>query len=237
MDLLSVFDTPPVFTVFSGMRDLGSVHPLSFRRSDGEPTILSLGGRAWQVTHVDFKHKTAHVVPSEYIGRSRWLGESQPLSYQMCQAVRRILLGSRLEQEWSKRADAEIAQALEETNCVGQDALIIEVDRDKGRTAWWTFAGLLANSRLAGAFSIPGGRPDNLSITLSHAVRPEDFRKRIELESAGLEQSSKLDHGDLVKFHECVPAQLLNDMQASRSDDQQAVEETRTARLIFRDMT
>ena len=74
MDLLSVFDTPPVFTVFSGPRDLGSVHPLSFKRSDGEPAILSLGGRAWQVTHIDYKHKTAHVVPSEYIGRSRWLG-------------------------------------------------------------------------------------------------------------------------------------------------------------------
>ncbi len=38
LELLSVFDTPPVFTAFSGLRDLGTVHPLSFRRSAGSPT-------------------------------------------------------------------------------------------------------------------------------------------------------------------------------------------------------
>lgn len=54
MELLSVFDTPPVFTVFSGPRNLGSVHPLSFKRSDGEPgpfawrTRLAGNGRGLQ---------------------------------------------------------------------------------------------------------------------------------------------------------------------------------------------
>ncbi len=234
MDLLSVFDTPPVFTVFSGLRDLGSVHPLSFRRSDGGPAILSLGGRAWQVTHVDFKHKTAQVIPSEHVGHSRWLGESQPLSYEMCQAIRRILLGGGPKEQWSKRAATEIAQALEDANCVAQDAVVIEVDRAKGRTVWWTFAGLLANFELAGTFASCDSRPDNLSVTMGQAVLPQGFRKQLDVDSACLEPSEQ-DQDDLVKFQECLPAQLLTQMLASRSSDTQAVEATRTANLIFRD--
>ena len=234
MKLLSVFDTPPVFTVFSGPRNLGSVHPLSFKQSDGEPAVLSLGGCAWQVTNVDFKHKTAHVVPSEYFGRSRWLGESQPLSYQMCQAVRRILLGGGSKREWSKRAAVEIDQALDEVNCVAHDGLVVEVDKENGRTVWWTFAGLLANSQLAGPFTSCGSRTDNLSITLSEAVDPVTFRRQPEISSVGMEPS-RSGQEDVVKFQECVPPQLLTQMQANRSSDPQAFEACRTATMIFRE--
>jgi ATP-dependent Lhr-like helicase len=234
MDLLSVFDTPPVFTVFSGPRDLGSVHPLSFKRADGEPAILSLGGRAWQVTHIDYKHNRAHVVPSEYIGRSRWLGESQPLSYQMCQAIRRILLGDGPKEEWSRRAAAEIEQALEESNCVAQNGLVIDVEKDKGRTVWWTFAGLLANSQLADAFISCGSRPDNLSITISQVILSARFRQQFDVKSAGLE-TARLGEDDLVKFQDCVPAPLLAKMHKCRSTDKQAVDATRAASMIFRD--
>ncbi|MGB6690345.1 MAG: DEAD/DEAH box helicase [Terracidiphilus sp.] len=233
MELLSVFDTPPVFTVFSGPRNLGSVHPLSFKRSDGEPAVLSLGGRAWQVTDLDFKHRTAYVVPSEYIGRSHWLGESQPLSYEMCQAVRRILLGGGSKGEWSKRAAAEIDQAREEANCVAQDALVVEVEKEKGRTVWWTFAGLLANSQLADMFTPCGSRTDNLSITLSETVPPVTFRRQLEVASAGVERS-RLDQEDLVKFQECVPVELLTQMRENRSSDMRAVDACRRASMIFR---
>jgi ATP-dependent Lhr-like helicase len=236
MDLLSVFDTPPVFTVFSGLRDLGSVHPFSFKRSDGEPAVLSLGGRAWQVTHIDYKHKTAQVVPSEHVGRSRWLGESQPLSFEMCQALRRILLGDGLEQNWSKRAAAEIAQTLEDANCVAQDATVVEVDKDMGRTTWWTFAGLTANSQLARSFMPSESRADNLSVTISQPFLPREFRAQLNDARNGSEPPISVDV-NLVKFQECVPVDLLVQMQASRSNDERAVEASRTSALIFRDET
>jgi ATP-dependent Lhr-like helicase len=235
MALLSVFDTPPIFTVFCGLRDLGTVHPLSFRRPDGESAILSLGGRAWQVTHVDFAHKTAQVVPSEHFGRSRWLGESQPLSYNMCQAIRRILLGGGPTKDWSRRALAEVDQAIAEANCVAPDALVVELAGDKDRTTWWTFAGLLANSQLAGGFTRVGSRPDNLSITINPAVLPQDFQKQLKSGLAGLEPAS-LDQSDFVKFQECLPEYLLSQMQASRLSDPQAMAATTTASLIFRDL-
>jgi ATP-dependent Lhr-like helicase len=220
--------------VFSGLKDLSSVHPLSFRRRDGEPTILSLGGRAWQVTHVDYAHKTAQVVPSERFGRSRWLGESQPLSYHMCQAIRQILLGGGPAEAWSRRALAEVNLAIAETNSLAPDALVVELDRDKDRTTWWTFAGLLANAQLAGAFAHGGSRSDNLSITITPAVLPQDFQKQLTSASTGLEPGG-LDQSDFVKFQECLPEPLLAQMQASRLSDPHAVETSQAANLIFRD--
>jgi ATP-dependent Lhr-like helicase len=93
MALLSIFDSPPLFTVFWGPKDIGCVHPISFRRNNGESAILSLGGRSWTVKHVDWDRQTAQVAPAEHGGRSRWLGGSQPLRFKLCQEVRRVLLG------------------------------------------------------------------------------------------------------------------------------------------------
>jgi len=60
--------------------------------------------------------------------------------------------------------------------------------------------------------------------------------KQLEMESAGLELF-RSDLDSVVKFQECVPKQLLGQMQASRSSDMQPVRATRTAKLIFRDIT
>jgi hypothetical protein len=154
----------------------------------------------------------------------------------MCQAVRRILLGAGPNEGWSKRAATEINQTLEETNCVAQNGLVVEAEKEKGKTIWWTFAGLLANSELAAKFTSRGSRPDNLSIRISQAVLPLDFRKQLEAEPADQERFN-LDQDYLVKFQECVPKQLLAQMQESRSSDKQAVEASRTASIFFRDMT
>ena len=232
MDLLSVFDTPPLFTVFSGLKDLGAVHPISFRRSNGEPAVLSLGGRSWQVTHVDFAHKTAQVIPSEHQGRSRWLGESQPLSYEMCQAIRRILIGSGPKDAWSKRATTELARSIEESTCVAPDALVLEVERSKERTTWWTFAGLAANSELSCHFVGAGVRFDNFSITVSRALPLAVFRE--SLKAGALAKTVRPTEFVDVKFQECVPEQLLRATQSARFNDLRAVKATERAPLLYR---
>jgi len=67
MNLLSIFDSPPLFTVYWGPKDIGSVHPISFRRvGNCGPVILSLAGRSWRVGHVDWKHQTAHVTLGDH---------------------------------------------------------------------------------------------------------------------------------------------------------------------------
>jgi ATP-dependent Lhr-like helicase len=93
LELLSVFDTPELYTVFAGNHELGVLHELSFRR---ENAIVLLGGRSWRITAVDHKHRIAYVEPAEGLpGRSTWLGSSQGLSFEMCQAMRQILLHQR----------------------------------------------------------------------------------------------------------------------------------------------
>lgn len=231
-DLLSVFDTPPLITVFSGLTDLGAVHPISFRQSNGEPAVLSLGGHSWQVTHVNFAHKTAQVIPSEHPGRSRWLGGSQPLSYEMCQAIRKILLGSGPKDTWSKRAATELANSIEEATCAAQDALVVEVERNKERTTWWTFAGLAANSELSRHFVDAGMRFDNLSITVGRALPLAVFREHLK---AGAPANTVCPSEFVdIKFQECVPEQLVRVTQSARFSDLRAVKASERAPLLHR---
>lgn len=232
MDLLSVFDTPPLFTVYAGLKDIGAVHPISFRRPDGEPAVLSLGGRPWQVTDVDFARKTAQVIPSEHPGRSHWLGESQPLSYEMCQAIRRILLGNGPKDAWSKRAATELAKSIEESICAAPDALVLDVERSKERSTWWTFAGLAANSELSCHFLDAGVRFDNLSITVSRALPLAVFREH--LQAAALARTLHPSEFVDIKFQECVPEELLRATQSARFSDLRAVKATEGAPFLYR---
>ena len=60
LDLISVFTAPPLFVVLHGRHELGSVDESTFlgRRDDGPPVLL-LAGRAWRVTHLDWKRRRA----------------------------------------------------------------------------------------------------------------------------------------------------------------------------------
>ncbi len=64
-------------------------------------------------------------------------------------AVRSILLDDTVDAEWSKRAQAEYAEARSETVAVRPTGRIVETDHQTGRTRWWTFGGLRVNYSLA----------------------------------------------------------------------------------------
>lgn len=233
MTLVSIFDTPPLFTVYWGPKDLGCVHPISFRGHNGHPAVLSLGGRSWQLTHIDWERKTAHVTPSEHPGRSRWLGESQPLRYELCQAVRRILLGRDESDAWSARTRTEIKQARNEATSVAPDSLVVERDPARERTTWWTFAGLFANSELARRLPA-GARFDNFTVTVDKTVPPEQLSLRRRPIREAHSGTSSCD-GMSAKFGECLPEQLLQDMQAARSLDSVGVARVEDQPLLIRD--
>lgn len=73
LEVFSVFLSPPLFQVYHGRNEIGQVHEESFRRGSDEPILLSLGGRGWKVTHMDWTRRRAYVEPAESPGRSRWL--------------------------------------------------------------------------------------------------------------------------------------------------------------------
>jgi len=175
--------------------------------------------------------KTAQVAPVEHGGWSRWLGESQPLRFELCQAVRRVLLCSAPCEIWSRRAATEIDQARQETITVATDALVIERDNSRDRTTWWTFAGLLGNAEVAAALSHCQPYFDNFAITMS--VRP-DLRRIApdDLPSAPRMPASATGR---VKFQECLPPDVLAAMQGERSSDHDAAAFVRQSPVLWRE--
>jgi ATP-dependent Lhr-like helicase len=105
LDLVSVFTVPPLFVVLHFPRELGSVDQSTFlaRRDDGPPVLL-LARRAWRVTHPDSKRRWAFVEPAEDEGRSRWLGQGQDRSAELCGAIRRLLAAEAVPAAWSRSA-------------------------------------------------------------------------------------------------------------------------------------
>lgn len=232
--LLSVFDSPPLFTVYWGPKEIGAVHPISFHTgSKSGPVILSLAGRSWQVGNIDWNRGTAQVAPAGELGKSRWLGESRPLSSRLSQAIRTVLLGTELRPWWSKRAKEQIASERENATAVAREATVVEIDRSLERSVWWTFAGLNANFELAASW--PGSsRFDNLSVTLEGQYRVDAIQTWMR-DRSPIDQS----HFDSLlrpKFHECLPDNALEEMLRQRIWDGEAVEAARCSPILFRDV-
>ncbi|HBL44670.1 MAG TPA: ATP-dependent helicase, partial [Planctomycetaceae bacterium] len=91
MELLSVFMSPPLFSILHGRNELGYVDEMTFLGKQEGPRILLLGGRAWQVNHIDWQRRRAYVEPTESKGRTRWMGEGQGLGFRLSQSIKRVL--------------------------------------------------------------------------------------------------------------------------------------------------
>jgi ATP-dependent Lhr-like helicase len=207
MELLSVFDTPELYTVFAGARELGVLHELSFRREDA---IVLLGGRSWRVSSVDHKHRMVHVEPAEDLpGRSTWLGSSQGLSFEICQSMRQTLLNSNAA--LSRRA-AEQMELLAAQGTTDPAATVLRATRTG--CEWWTYAGLKANAALVQRFGLPASFD---SLTIRARCSPIELNRA--LDAARKEEFPEIDQRFLPKFAECIPDNLLAQFVSQRLYD------------------
>jgi ATP-dependent Lhr-like helicase len=224
MALMSVFDTPSLFQVICGQEELGWVHPLSFSGFGQRPVVISLGGRAWEVFSLDEDRSIAHVRPADLPGRSRWLGQSRALSYQLCQAVRDLLVDERIESAWSKRAITEILSARSETTVARSACSVVETDERNDQRRWWTFGGLKANASLAAMLQQKGGvipRFDNYFVEIlgtSGMMETEKLLEAVRVSDAWGE-ATRADPPGKVKFWECLPCGLRAQYVKSRFAD------------------
>lgn len=213
MELMSVFTSDPLFSVRHGGKELGLVHPLSFQVRREGPVVLLLAGRSWEVSHVDWDHRTAYVKASTERGRSRWIGPGVPLSFDLCRAVRRVLVEGSLGIDLSKRARNKLDELGQDFSWV--DATATSVVRDQaGAIRWWTFAGLRANTtlgELAGPLRLSTSREDNLSIRLQDGADVEELRRRLgDLPADAVADVFPVtaDTPGSLKFSSCLPEQL-----------------------------
>lgn len=224
MDILSVFTSPPLFTVMSGQKELGNVHESTFYKREEGPAILVLAGRSWKTKHLDWKRRIAHVEPTDEKGRSRWLGEGQMLSHAICQSIRRILASDADEPAWSRRAVQQFTELRDEHPWVSADATSL-VQMSNGQVRWWTFAGGVANTLLADALKPHCDvKSDNLSLSFPTASSLDtvvEFINGIQPET--IRPIPNIDAMENLKFSECLSPEIAAEVFVSRFDDRVGV--------------
>lgn len=155
MAMTSVFTEAPQFTVRAGRDEIGQVDPALLTEESTGPRVLLLGGRSWQVTHVDWHRRRCFVEPAHGGGRARWMtGGWAGLGFALTRAVREVLLGTDPGGvALTRRATAELARAREQQgDTVHPDGTVITTGA-AGDVRWWTWAGFRANATLAATLS------------------------------------------------------------------------------------
>jgi ATP-dependent Lhr-like helicase len=225
-DLVAAFSQPLLLAVRHGPLDLGSVHPASIAPSQGGgPAVISLGGRSWKVTDVDWRRRTVSVLPTEGGGRSRWLGTGRPMSSVVSNAVERVVAGTSPGCRLSQRAEAALEQIRAKLEFVDGGALPLVADGE-GRVVIWAFAGGAATASIASGLN-------DLGLTV---IGFDDFtvttkiRDLHQLEVAlntidpnAVHPRLPDDVDEALKFGLCLPPKVALDVLVGRTSDAAAV--------------
>jgi len=228
MELMSTITDSPLFTVYHGRQEIGQVDRASFVVRSEEPPVLLLAGRGWRVEHVDWRRKRCWVSAVEAAGRSRWLGEGQPLSFELCQAIRRILRGDATPPGLTRRARELLEELRQDFPWLPRtDAATVFEPLGGGRERWWTFAGRMGNATLLGLLDPhlrDAARYDNLAIVL-----PTEGARELRRHLAGgvpsfedLQPHVDRRAVDALKFGDHLPPHLLRRVIQARWSDPRA---------------
>ncbi len=229
LELLSVFMSPPLFSVRHGRKELGSVDQMSFLGKKEGPRVLLLGGRAWQVNHIDWQRRLAYVEPTDATGRTRWQGEGAGLSFELSQAIKRILVSEAESERWSRRAHDRLGEIRQEFSWLSADSSVAILGGN-GETCWWTFGGNRANATLAHELSAELASRvdhDSLRLTFQAAVTLQDVEQAVGAfkgrDVAQMQPEVNEEAVEGLKFAECLPAELAVEMLELRLQDPKSV--------------
>ncbi len=215
LELVSVFTSDPVFKVLHGRRELGTVDQITFLRHHGdEPVVLSMGGRSWSVTSLDWSRREAFVVPAETKGKSQWQGGKIGLSWRFARAVHALLTNDRVSDRWTGRARNAMESLRAQYECLRPEADVAMSDRELNEVRWFTFSGGMINTALADIISAAGF--ENVSVTDYWIRTTGTTHARRMVEAVQSRQAREIrecfkvaeDYLDNLKFNECLPGDL-----------------------------
>ncbi|NNG21075.1 DEAD/DEAH box helicase [Naumannella sp. ID2617S] len=231
-DLVAVFTAPPQFRIRHGRADIGQVDPLVLTRPVEGPRLITLGGRAWRITHIDWRRKVAQVEPSDQGGDVRWTSTPRVASFAVTDSARRVLLGAepggvRL----TRRAAGQLVAAREQhQHRVAEDHTVVRAER-VGPT-WWTWAGgrgnatLMAGLREVAPELVGDLGYTNRSIRLQQGVGASavaaalrECRRRFGADWAGVTAEVTEESVRGLKFAELLPPGLAVTALAARNSD------------------
>ena len=212
LELFSVFNSPPLYTVLHGRTEIGQVHPLTFQAHGQGPLLISLAGRGWVVKFVDWTRQQAFVEPSDAKGRSRWLGGGQGMHFDLCQAVQAVLTDETAPRWLSVRAQAKLEELRESLAWVRPGSTTVVHDDEE--SCWWTFGGARLNAILAANLGadLSAEDSDDFAVRLTRRAEPAIVHER----AAELAKRSLADFHlryaeealEAQKFMDCVPLGL-----------------------------
>ena len=149
-ELYAVFSVPRVIRVLHHQQEIGSIGAEFLEALDagrqGTPAFM-LAGRPWAMQHVDWQKGVCTVLPASAGKAPRWQGSPQFLHYDLCQAMRAMLVSDAIEPEWTERARTAMATLRAEHTFLADEPSPITGDGQDLK--WWTFAGGRANNLLA----------------------------------------------------------------------------------------
>lgn len=236
MELLSVFTSPPVFSVRHGRVEIGVVpdETLTARPAGlaaGGAHVLVLAGRSWAIQHIDWKRRVVQVEPTDAPGVARWAGSGQPLGAVVARGVREVLVGADpAGVELSRRAEEKLAELRERHRWAASDATTLVVD-DRGRARWWTFAGWKANlwlARIVEGLRSEVAAVDDLTIAVDPSSTVEDltrFTREAVPQAMDLAPWITAEAIEGLKFSECLPPNLATEVVARRLTDAASVDQ------------
>ena len=221
-DLTAVFTAPPEFLVLAGRNEVGTIGTDLLTQEVAGPRVLLLGGRSWQVTHVDWERRRCFVEPVDGGGQAKWSGFSGGLSYDITRGMRDVILG-RLPAgvEFTERATRTL-EALRSSysDNADPDRLIVRLPDDAaGR--WWTWAGTAGNRSLQASLPKlvdPRQKIDEKSVRLLPGVTVAEFGDAV----AAVEWRDPLVDANAVrglKFSAALPTELATATLAARIGD------------------
>ena len=227
LETLSVFTSPPLLMVMFGTKDVATIDKVTFNIdnsqaiSKGQKTTLTLGGKHWDVTNVDWKKMIVYVKPSKEKGKTRWMGADIDLSEEMAQSQKDILINEDSYSYWSSRCNEGISELRSEYDWLCSDRYRLR-SNTSGQFELWTFFGTKINRVIAQRLEdkITKVKFDAFYLHWStdkvYEENDEIVKDTIDnLKFDSTFYATGIDE-ELLKFHECCPPNLLDEIWKKR---------------------
>lgn len=227
MALMSAFTSEPVFHVRAGRSEIGLVPDIALEVAERNGGRMLLAGRHWIIQDVDFRRRVISVLPAPDGGAIKFPPSVLPLSYELCQSIKSVLLGAEVQARLSRRAKTMLHERRTNYSWLSGAGKGPFVRQDGSRWQLWTFAGLKANlefsERLAPVRE-GGGNFDNFMIPVDANTTTAECIKLLRKVDASKQvfvPNDRITRG--LKFHEALPEKTAIEVGRRRVADFDAV--------------
>jgi ATP-dependent helicase Lhr and Lhr-like helicase len=226
-ELYAVFSAPASLKVVHGNEVVGFIQAsfASLHDEGNSPLCFRLGGRAWEVGHLDFEKGVAHVKAARAGRVPSWLGHAGLLSTKLCQTMREVLTQpGEDESAWLTRPAALELESLRASYAPLFELGPTPLEELEAGVQWHTFAGGAVNRLLAAGLEAKTGTKwvaGNLSLKcgeLTRLVAQEAIAALpgLDWRKLAVETARHLARGQVSKFQPCLPVEAEDHLVAEK---------------------